>query len=427
MKAKILIVGGGVMGTSLALRAAQKTDPLTEPVVLLERTEIGAGSTGGSGAILRQFYADRMIALMARDSLRTFSRFEAQTGRSIGFTRAGVLTLAGPEQPESQQLVRERVPVLQETGIDIHVLEGADIAKTFAGLHVQPGSVAAWEPDAGFVDAIATVGAFAALARSYGAVTRLAVEAQEILVEDGRVVGARTTEGEYTAEQVVVVGGPWSAGLLKPLGVDIPLRTAVPENYFFGMPEAEVESEEDDVRTHGALGFDIEDPSEKGGDELTVMTPHGLHPVLVDLENDFYVRCEPPNKRTRTGRASYDYDSVIEDPDARSDDVDAEAHARARTMLEQRLPEYEGRPDAGTQTSWYTLTPDANPVVGPIPSIEGLFVATGFSGHGFKLAPSIGEGLTQMLFDEPVTAFESEVFAPMRFQGEVTWGGRFGL
>src|SRR5258707_105042 len=96
MKAKIVVVGGGVMGVAIAWHAARRADPLTEPIVLLERRALAAGASGRSGAILRQHYSDRVVAAMARDSLRVYSTLERKTGRSIGFERSGVLTLAGP-------------------------------------------------------------------------------------------------------------------------------------------------------------------------------------------------------------------------------------------------------------------------------------------------------------------------------------------
>jgi sarcosine oxidase subunit beta len=81
VKARIAIVGGGVMGTSIAWHAARRADPIGEPVVLLERSSLAAGSSGRSGAILRQFYASRELAGMARDSLRVYAGFESRTGR----------------------------------------------------------------------------------------------------------------------------------------------------------------------------------------------------------------------------------------------------------------------------------------------------------------------------------------------------------
>lgn len=423
MKAKILIIGGGIMGTSIAIEAGRRSDPLRAPVVLVERGDIGAGSSGRSGAILRQHYGDRATAVMARDSLRAFASFEGKTGRSIGFHRTGVLTVAGPRQPEWIQRVQENVARLRELGIQTEIVDAARMRALVPGIAVADGSVGAWEAEGGFVHPGKTLEAFASLARSYGTVTRRGVNVEEILVEGGRVRGVRTNEGQITAEQVVIVAGPWSGRLLASVGVELPLRIVRPENLFFPLSRVVDEVEVDHQRSDN-LEFDIEDdPTQIDIDTM----PQGLHPTLIDLENSLYCRCEPLARRLRVGRTDYDVDLVLEDPDAIDEEVPQETRQWARKALSTRLPEYHDRVEVETLAGWYTLTPDAQAIMDRVSSIEGLYVATGFSGHGFKLGPSVGEGMAQMLFDEPITAFEPPFFALDRFTGDETWSGRFGL
>jgi glycine/D-amino acid oxidase-like deaminating enzyme len=238
-----VIVGGGIMGTSIAIETARRSDPLREPVVLFERAEIGAGSSGASGAILRQHYADRPVAAMARDSLREYASFETRTGRTIGFLRTGVMTLAGPDRPEWIERIKRTVAMLTEIGVRAEVVEAERIRELVPGIRVSQGAVGSWERDAGHVSPKATLAAFASLARSYGAVTRLGVAVEEILVENGRVTGVRTTDGDCVADRVVVGAGPWTRKLLTQLDVSVPLRVVRPENVFVGMPDASPHSE----------------------------------------------------------------------------------------------------------------------------------------------------------------------------------------
>src|SRR5262245_47202791 len=119
MRAHTLIVGGGVMGTSIAWELARRLDPIAQPVVLLERKHFGAGSSGRSGAILRQFYSDRELIGMARDSLRAYASFEARTGRAIGFTRCGVLTIASPAAAGTVEMLERNVASMRELGVDV--------------------------------------------------------------------------------------------------------------------------------------------------------------------------------------------------------------------------------------------------------------------------------------------------------------------
>jgi len=428
MKSKILIVGGGIMGTSIAIESARRTDPLREPVVLLERATIGAGASSRSGGILRQHYGDQALAVMARDSLRAYASFESRSGRSIGFERTGVLTLASPNEPEWKERLEANVEMSKDLGIAVELVDPARMRELFPGIRVKAGSVGAWEPDGGSVDPARTLEAFASLARSSGASTRLGVGVEELLIEGDRVVGARTTEGDYSAEEVVLVAGAWTGRLLARHGIELPLKVVRPENVFFALNELEDVVEEETVEGEKSLGFDIEDdPFEHGSSAQTAVMHRGVHPVLIDLEHGFYCRCELQTKRTRVGRTDYDHDSALEDPDALDEEVSEETFAWSRKALSARLLDYEDRAEAGGLAAWYTLTPDAQAMIGPVPGLKGLTVVTGFSGHGFKLAPSIGLGVAQMLFGEPVTAFEPRFFSPERFGDEPRWEGRFGL
>ena len=427
MKAKILIVGGGVMGTAIALSAAQRTDPLDEPVVLFERTALAAGSSGRSGAILRQVYADRQVAAMARDSLRAFASFESRAGRPIGFRRTGVLTIVGPDQGDWLERLRGIQAGLSEMGIRIELVDGARMRDLVPGLRVRRGSIGAWEPEAGFVDPHRTVEAFAAQARSYGATTRLGVEVQDLVVRGGRVVGAVTSAGECRAESVVIVAGPWSGALLERAGVSLPLRIVRPECHFLSMPLAEVVEESE---SQDGMGFDDSDDFDRMVEQFSgsrEASLSGLHPVIIDLEKDFYCRCEPATRRLRIGHTDYDRAQQLDAPEPFDEEVSHATQTWARAVAAERLPLYAEQPDAGSLAGWYTLTPDAQPILGPVPGIEGLYVVAGFSGHGFKLAPSVGEGMAQMLVGQPVSAFDADFFSPARLATATEWGGRFGL
>ncbi|MEM7309994.1 MAG: FAD-binding oxidoreductase [Planctomycetota bacterium] len=432
MRAKTVVVGGGVMGTSIALRLAERCDPLQEPVVLLERSDLGAGSSGRSGAILRQLYADPGVAMMARDSLRSYARFEGRTARSIGFRRTGVLWVAGPSKPEWIERFDAHLELLTPLGIDLRRVGRAEMEDLIPGLHVDDGAVGLWEPDAGYVDPRQTVEAFAALARTYGAVTRLGTAVTDIVTEAGRVVGVETTGESFEAECVIVCAGPWSRELLSRAGYELPLKIVRPENHFLGLPHSYREVEGDAEELAAGRGVNLEDPLEAISEELAGAVDTGAsraHPVLLDFERGFYARCEPDQGRTRIGHVDYGEDSVIDDADALSEEVSAETQAWAREVLSERMPVYGREPDVGSLAAWYTLTPDAQPIIGPLQDTEGLFVVTGFSGHGFKLAPSISEGVAQMVAGETISAFKPKLFSPERFGDPETvdWSGAFGL
>jgi glycine/D-amino acid oxidase-like deaminating enzyme len=179
------------------------------------------------------------------------------------------------------------------------------------------------------------------------------------------------------------------------------------------------------------MKVDLEDPLEALSEQLTGFGADDaarLHPVILDLEHMFYARCEPGDGRTRVGRADYDQDEELEDPDDLVEAVSPATQAWAREALSRRMPAYAREADAGSLAGWYTLTPDAQPIIGPLAGVRGLFVATGFSGHGFKLAPSVAEGMAQMVSGAALTAFDPQLFSPERFAAGVpVTGPAFGF
>jgi sarcosine oxidase, subunit beta len=420
-RAKVVVVGGGVMGVAIAWHAAKRADAIEEPVVLLEKTALAAGSSGRSGAILRQHYSDVELAAMARDSLRVYAGFEARTGRSIGFQKTGVLTLAGPERPETIALVERNIVMQQSIGIDTRRVDAREIRALVPGIDVSDGVIGAFEPDGGGVDPHATVEAIAALAREEGAITRIGVRVTALRVEKGRVTGVDTNEGPIEAETVVVAAGPWTRELLARAGVDVPLRVVRPEQHFLATPRASIAWSEANERLEDAM------LDRFGFERRRLASP--AHPVILDLERNFYTRCEGHAARTRIGRMDYLLDDSVADPDALDEVVTSEFEHWSRAELERRLPMYRDERDVGSQAGLYTLTPDAQALIGRWPKLAGLVVVSGFSGHGFKLAPSVGEGVAQIVWNETVSAFDPQFFAPDRFAGRESSAGNgaFGL
>ena len=428
MRAHVVVVGGGVMGTAIALELARRLDPIEQPVVLLERRELAAGSSGRSGAILRQHYARPEVAGMARDSLRVWSGFEAATGYAIGFRRCGVLTLAGPARPGDVERVRRNVAMLQSIGVETRLVEGDALRRLAPGLAAEPGTVAAYEPGGGYVDPRRAVEAFATLARFHGATTRLGVEVTGFVLRDGHLAGVETCAGPIDCAHAVVAAGPWTRRLLELVGIELPLTVVRPQQHFLAMlpppPGAARPRAVELAPPESALDDAALRPLGAEEDPLPA-----AHPVLLDLEHGYYARCEPDARRTRVGELDYSGCDVLDDPDALDEEADPGFVRWAHEALARRLPAYARQPAAGSLCAWYTLSPDAQPLLGPLPGLPGLHLAAGFSGHGFKLAPSIGEGLARQVLGQPPGTFDPQFFAPERFERTrpATASAAFGL
>lgn len=416
MKANILVVGGGVMGVSTAMFAARRSDPLSAPVVLLEKDALGSGSSGRSEAILCHHCQNRSTAFMAKDSVRFYQNFLKKTGHPVGLQTSGVLLLAGPREKER---LRATVKQLQSIGVEARCLSAAEARERVPGLELDDEYLAAWEPGAGTVGARQTIESMGALARYYGTATRIGVTAEELAIENGRVVGLQTSAGFYESNQVVLAAGPYTKTLLAQAGVELGLieewvqytycTTPHQGHRDNDEPEPEPEPEFDPLATNFEPQFI---PAEPARGPLP-------HPVVIDLEAGWFARCEREESRTRLGcwLGSPDEPKVNREMEASPDGkVTDSFRSWAHGLLRERFPLYRDQAEAGSSIHRVVRTMDGRPLIGAVASMPGLFVATGFAGHEFQLAPSVGEGMAQLLRGEPVSAFNPEMFSPDRFQ-----------
>lgn len=424
MRAHTAIVGGGIMGTAIAMHLAERLDPLEEPLVLFERKHLGAGSSGRSAAILRQHYAARDLAAMARDSLRVWAGFEAATGYSVGFQRTGVVLLARSEP--ARERLRANVAMLREIGVETELVDGAALRKRVPGIELAPDDLGAWEPGGGFVDPERALTAFASVARYRGATTRADCAVRELEVVGGRLRALVTDDGRVKCVQAVLCAGPWTRALLARAGVDLPLEVVAPRQQLLAMPKPPPSARLPDPVELAPAGVPLVDTALRPVNEHEARP--AAHPVVLDLEHGFAARCQPNLDRTRIAALDLAAMPRLDDPDALDEDRDEAFAAWARAAAGRRLPVYRDAEDQGQIAGWYTLTPDDRPLIGPVPGIEGLWIVAGFNGHGFKLAPSIGEGVARMLVGEPAGTFEASSFALGRLDATANGGTRsFGM
>src|SRR5438105_13561702 len=166
----ILIVGGGVMGTSIAWQLARRR---AGRVMLLEKSFLGAGSSGKSGAIIRQHYSNRLTTLMAQKSLRVFEHFEDLVGGPAVFTRAGMVLVVGERDLAG---LDANIVMQRELGVDVRKISAQELAEIDPNARLAEDEAAAYESEAGYVEAVQVVASFADAARREGADSRMGVE-----------------------------------------------------------------------------------------------------------------------------------------------------------------------------------------------------------------------------------------------------------
>ena len=377
--ADAVIIGGGVMGCSIACNLALTVaDHGLRRIVLLERDTLGSGSTGRSSAAIRMHYSTAVNAELAWRSLQIFRNFEDIIGGECGYTRTGYLVFAGEADLPS---FRSNIATQQSVGVITDIISAYDAAALAPGFAVDDAAAIAYEPYSGHADASGAAYAYATRARSEGVAIRLQTPVTAIETSDAgsRVVGVRTATGERIATGVAVVAtGPWTARFLAPHGIDVPLIATRHEVLHFRRPLDRV--------------------------------PH--HPGGADIGNRIYFR---PEGQDLTLVGNGNHSDVVDDPEVYAQRASAAFIQDVWQRLARRIPPIADAELAAGYAGLYTNTPDSHPVMDRIDGVDGFYVCSGFSGHGFKLSPMVGVLMAELIGNGAATTMDITPLRLSRF------------
>ena len=382
-RADILIIGGGCVGCSIAFWSA-KLSPKSR-IVLLEKTHIAWGTTGKSTAIIRQHYSNPSTARIALNSLNVFENFSKVVGGDAGFVRTGFLAVTGTEDSEG---LRKNVEMQRKVGIETRLVEPAEIEKLQPGANVKDIAVGAYEPRSGYADPIATTKSFATAAERLGVRILEGTKALEITVDKGDVKGVRTETMEIEADKVVNAANVWCNDVMPSNHSKLPIRALREQNCIFSRPPT--------FKTQLA--------------------------AWDDLQNRIYLRPEGKN-RVLVGSIDPNLPS-LENPDQMIEGVDQDTVLAYSEKLSNRFPEMAMGSWKSGFSGAYDVTPDWHPILDESNEVRKLFLAVGFSGHGFKLSPIIGKLMAQLI----LTGSKPEdlrPFAASRFRDGTLLGGQY--
>ncbi len=366
--ADVVVVGGGVHGASVACHLARRK---AGRVVLIERKFLASGPTGRSSALVRRFYAMDFLTRTASASAHAFRHWADEIGGGDpGFRQVGVLWLAGPETAPH---LRENVRRARELGARVDLLSPDDALRLVPELSVDDVAAAAHEPESGYADPSSTTTALVTRARELGATIVQYETVQAILTDGARVTGVRSTGGVTSAPAVVVCAGLWADRLLRPLGVEVPVTPKRHQMCFFRRPPQ-----------------------------------FASHPAILDRPHGTYMR---PETGHLTIHGLSTYEDVV-DPDSYNEGADPGEIVRNAELIARRFPCMEHGLSMGGYSGVYDVTPDHEPVLGAIPEYAGLFADFGWSGHGFKHAPAIGDIMAQLVLDGRAPGWD---VAPLRW------------
>ncbi|KPI14636.1 Dimethylglycine dehydrogenase [Actinobacteria bacterium OK074] len=343
-RATVVIIGGGVMGTSIAYHLARAG---VRDVVLVERGELASGSTSRAAGGVRAQFSDELNIRLGARSLEAFGRFEAELGRHIGLHRVGYLFLLST--PEEVAAFEAGVRLQNALGVPSRLLDPAEARRLSPLIRTEGLLAAAFSPDDGHCTPESVVQGYAAGARRHGARILRHCEVTGIDTRDGTVTAVRTGRGRIATEAVICAAGAWSRSVGAMAGVDLPVTP---------------------LRRQIATTEPVPD------------LPPSL-PMTIDFTTSLYFHTEGPG--LLVGMSDPD-----ENPGFATDPHDRWIPALCAAM-EQRAPALLDLRRTGGWAGLYEITPDHNALIGEASSVSRFLYATGFSGHGFLQGPAVGE------------------------------------
>jgi glycine/D-amino acid oxidase-like deaminating enzyme len=329
--------------------------------MLLEKSFLGAGSSGKSGAIIRQHYSNRLTAAMAQKSLRVFEHFDDVVGGPPVFTRTGMVLVVNEKDRAG---LEANLTMQRELGIDVRVVSPQVLADIDPNARLAEDELAAFEAEAGYVEAVQVVASYAEAARREGADVRLGVEVKSLLREGGKVTGVVTNEGKYESRCVILATGPWAAALAEEHKIDLPVQAC---------------------RTQVALYRRPADFGRRGV-------------VYGDFVQGIYFKPTHGDMLHAGSLAGEEIKSPV-NPDSYDESADGSWLPQVRQRLSRRYPAMHRSYGRGGYGALYAITPDWHPILDRLPGLEGAYCAVGFSGHGFKMSPIVGQLMAELIVD----------------------------
>jgi sarcosine oxidase, subunit beta len=343
-RASVVVVGGGVIGTSVAFHLAEAGVP---DVVLIERDELAAGSTSKAAGGVRAQFSDALNVQLGARSLRAFADFGARPGHEIDFRPVGYLFLLSREQDVA---AFERSIALQNRlGVPSRLLDPSEAARLSPPIDADGLLAAAFSPEDGLATPEAVVQGYAAGARRHGAYVETACELLEVRVRGEELRAVVTSKGVVETPALVCAAGAWSRRVGEMVGVDLPVtpyrRQVLVTEPLPGLPER--------------------------------------LPMTIDFASSFYFH--------REGDGLLMGMSLEDEPPGFNLARDDAWIPRLAEVLARRAPSLAEVGVAGGWAGLYEVTPDHNALIGEAARPARLLYATGFSGHGFLQGPAVGE------------------------------------
>jgi 4-methylaminobutanoate oxidase (formaldehyde-forming) len=355
----IIIVGGGIVGASVAYHLSQLG---RYSVCLLERDQLTSGTTWHAAGLVAELRASANLTRLARYSGELYEQLEAD-GFSTGFKRVGAITLA--LNPERSIELKRQAAMARSCGIDCRWLTPAELSERWPHLKTSDVQGGVYMPRDGQTNPVDTTLALAAAARKAGVVVREKTPVRRLTVEQGRVAGVETENGVLAAAKVLLAAGLWTRQLALEAGANVPLY---PCEHYYAVTEA--------------VDLPGETPIVRVPDDGVYLKPDAGRLLIGSFERE----AKPLDPASLPADFSF-----AELP------FDLEHFA---PYLASGLERLAGIAETGIRT-WFngpeSFTPDGRYLLGESPELGGLFVAAGFNSIGIQSAGGVGRVMADWL------------------------------
>lgn len=368
-RARVVVIGGGVMGLSTAYHLAKQG---VQDVVLVERGELGAGSTCKAAGGVRAQFSDAVNIELGMRSLEVFRNFPELFDQDIDLDECGYLFLL--EREEDLRTFERNVELQRSMGLESRIIS-VEEAKELSPLISTEGLIAGvWSPEAGHCTPESVVQGYARAARALGVRIIRHCEVTDVVREGDTITAVETAQGSIATDTVVCCAGAWSRALGDMVGVDLPV---------------------DPVRRELLVTEPIAD------------LPADV-PFTIDFSTTMYFHREGPGLLVGMSNQDEEPGFSLEHTDEWLEQV-VEAAGRRVPVLEE----------VGMASRWaglYEVTPDHNALIGEAEGVSRFLYATGFSGHGFLQGPAVGQVMAELYLGQTPSVDVSALHG-RRFEG----------
>lgn len=378
--ADAVVIGGGVNGASIAYALAARGQRVT----LVEKAAMANGASGRSSALVRMHYTNEWDARLAWASFPVFRHWPEIMGGPPVFTHTGFVNVVGPRDAEA---LRHNVEMLQGIGINTVALTPQELKALQPFANVDDIGAAAYEPDSGYANPSDTVEGFRRRIVELGGTVLQWTAVTAVRRGDSRITGVETSAGPIESPVVVVAAGAWAPRFCRTFGVTVEARP-------------------------------------KAIDTVHVARPPELaraHLIYIDHVLGTYFRPES-TAFTLVGVPCQEWDV---DPDTMATGLPPAAVVTGAEILTHRIPAMEKATLARGYRAFDCYSQDRHAILGGVDGLDGLYLATGFSGSGFKIAPAVGVCMAELILDGEAKTVDIRAFSPRRFAEGRPLAGRW--